>query len=150
MTFIIYISFYGVDRSVRCLLHNSNMIRFSVTIPVEEYNISGFWSVASVPPPFMLLKPRDSLLRAGGKFGKSAVFQQCGLIRTPGNKTSAPIHMGIKAIPSPVWFASHISQIGTPQPQQYPRFVIPRWETTEPTYPQSFCAVREELTFLLG
>lgn len=149
LTFIICISFYGVDRSVRYPLHNSNMVRFSVPIPVEEYNISGFWSVASVPPPFMLLKPGDSLLGSGGKFGKFAVFRHTSLNRTPGNKTGAPIYMGIKAIPAPVWFASHISQLGHRNRHNISVFEFPVGKQQSP-HTLRVSVVPEELMFLLA
>ena len=110
------IAFHGIDDPALHLFHNAYMVRSSVLafvliIPIEKDQVAGAWFIAAVLPQSSLPEPLDAD-GAACELGDDAGVQIAALIGTPGNKSRAPIHPALEAIPGPIGPTAYIAELG--------------------------------------
>ena len=103
------IPFDGIYIAILDLLHDSGMVGYTISVPVEENDHSRFRCDAPVCPLVSGFEP----LHTGT--ASSKLWDDCIQITTfvgaPADETGTPFHMLREAVPSPIGFSSHIANL---------------------------------------
>ena len=106
------IAFYGIDCAAITAFNNTDMIREGISIPVVEYDFTGGGAIASILPEIVRFEPGFTKATSG-KLGEQSFRDQTILISNPGDEYSAPFYPVGKAIPGPIGFTTHLTELRT-------------------------------------
>ena len=85
------VSLHGIDNAVFTFFYNAHMIRFSITLPVEEDDHTGCRFNGIIRPLATLLKPVGTI-DTTGKFGDHTGINITTLVGAPGHEAGTPFH----------------------------------------------------------
>lgn len=108
----------GVDNAVFAFFHDADVIGFAVLrtgcavwiLPVEENDHTGSGLNRVIRPLPVAAEPFNAA-DAPGKFWGGSRIKITALVKAPRNKTGAPFHTGVKSVPRPIWFTTHIADL---------------------------------------
>ena len=103
------IPFDGIYIAILDLLHDSGMVGYTISVPVEENNHSRFRGGSPVCPLVSGFEPLHTGT-ASGKFRNERI-QITTFVGAPADETGTPFYTFRKSVPAPLGFPSHIANL---------------------------------------
>lgn len=108
----------GVDDAVLAFFHDADVIGFAVlragcavrVIPVKENDHAGSGFNRVIRPLPVAAEPFNAA-DAPGEFRGGSRIKITALVKAPRNKAGAPFHTGVKSVPRPIGFTTHIADL---------------------------------------
>lgn len=103
------IPFDGIDIAILALFHDSGMVGYTISVPVEENNHSRFRGDSPFCPLVSGFEPMHTGT-ASSKLWNDRI-QITTFVGAPADEAGAPFHMLREAVPAPIGFSSHITNL---------------------------------------